>query len=305
MELYMTSVVTDLDWTANSPVSGNVISKNDFVKNVGAHWTPDARVLYVAADEKDYAGNDASAADLKEKLNAAGLTVGTMEVLDYRIILKDSTLGLYDTIILGGGHVPTQNATLTEMNFAEKLSYFDGVILGISAGSMNCAKTVYAMPELPGEAEDPSYKRFIPGLGLSEIQIVPHWNILSEEDKNMALEDSKGKRFIAIPDGTYLHVTEEGNHTVYGEAYELKNGACKQICSDGKKKTLLNLFARKAVLAGVLGLILGVFAGLLYGVINTGITTGVAIAYGMIACLLIGLIASKFVPTSWVYRSGK
>jgi len=31
---------------------------------------------------------------------------------------------------------------------------------------MNCADTVYAQPEEPGEAVDPDYQRFIPGLGL-------------------------------------------------------------------------------------------------------------------------------------------
>lgn len=35
---------------------------------------------------------------------------------------------------------------------------------------MNCADTVYAQPEEPGEAVDPDYQRFIPGLGADDAE---------------------------------------------------------------------------------------------------------------------------------------
>ena len=40
---------------------------------------------------------------------------------------------------------------------------------------MNAAGTVYAVPELDGEAADPSYRRFISGLGLTKTMILPHY----------------------------------------------------------------------------------------------------------------------------------
>ena len=53
-------------------------------------------------------------------------------------------------ILLSGGHVPTENAFFASMDLRDLLADFDGVIIGISAGSMNCADTVYAQPEEPG-----------------------------------------------------------------------------------------------------------------------------------------------------------
>ena len=67
----------------------------------------------------------------------------------------------YDVIFLGGGHVPTQNAFFHRIGLREKIRNFDGIVIGISAGSMNSADVVYAQPELPGEAADESYQRFL------------------------------------------------------------------------------------------------------------------------------------------------
>ncbi len=53
-----------------------------------------------------------------------------------------------------------------DQNLAERIKSFEGIIIGISAGTMNSAKEVYAQPELEGEAIDPNYKRFIKGLNL-------------------------------------------------------------------------------------------------------------------------------------------
>lgn len=48
------------------------------------------------------------------------------------------------------------------------------IIIGFSAGSMNCSEEVYSQPELQGESLDPNYKRFLKGLGITKslIQIV-------------------------------------------------------------------------------------------------------------------------------------
>ena len=53
--------------------------------------------------------------------------------------------------------------------------------MGISAGHMNCAEIVYAQPEMPGEAVDPDYRRFIPGLGLTKYNILPHYQAVKDD----------------------------------------------------------------------------------------------------------------------------
>lgn len=147
-------------------------------------------------------------------------------------------------IILAGGHVPTQNRFFQKIKLREQMLQYKGVVLGISAGTMNSADVVYAQPELEGEAMDITYQRFIPGLNLTKCMILPHY----QETKNQILDgkklfeditypDSYGRRFYALPDGSYLY-SKDGIEKIYGEAYLIQDGKCIQICREGNAITL-------------------------------------------------------------------
>ena len=135
--------------------------------------------------------------------------------------------------------MPTQNAFFKAIGLKEKLEAFDGLIIAWSAGSMNCADTVYAGPELDGEAVDPQYERWISGLGLTNTNIFPHFQNLRDEwlDGMRLLEDitfadSFKHEIIAMNDGTYI-VIEDGRTMLFGEAYSIKDGIMSQICENG------------------------------------------------------------------------
>ena len=149
-----------------------------------------------------------------------------------------------DMIILAGGHVPTQNAFFHKIGLKEKYASYHGIVIGISAGTMNCASTVYAHPELDGEAVDPDYQRFIPGLGLCEHQILPHFQYIRtltldgmRAIDEIAASDSRGRCFLCLNDGAYA-LQKDGKTTVYGEAYLLKDGVLTQICRDNESTLL-------------------------------------------------------------------
>lgn len=150
-------------------------------------------------------------------------------------------------VILTGGHVPTQNAFFKRIGLPEKIKDFEGVVMGISAGSMNAAKIVYALPENPGESVDPEYDRFPTGLGLTEIHMCPHYQMVKDWVldgrrlfEEIAFEDSFGRRFQAFVDGSYV-VSENGKNVLYGETYEIKDGKMKKICEKDEKIVLTYL----------------------------------------------------------------
>ena len=211
--------------------------KNHFVDHLKALWKPDMRVLFLASSRDDYAANDAQSGMLREALPLSGLPIACMDVCDGRnpdLDPKD-----YDFLILGGGHVPTQNAFFQEIGLKEALSGFDGILMGISAGTMNCAATVYAQPELPGEATDPDYRRFIPGLGLTDIMVLPHYQMLKNEVldglriiEDITLPDSVGRAIHVLVDGSYILVNDQGA-TLWGEGYLARDGVLTQICEEG------------------------------------------------------------------------
>ena len=105
---------------------------------------------------------------------------------------------------------------------------------------MNAAEVVYAQPELDGEAVDPEYRRFIKGLGLTKINILPHYQMTGNfmldgmrlfED--ITYGDSCGRHFLALPDGSY-YTSIDGKGTVWGEAYEIADGEMRLICEEGE-----------------------------------------------------------------------
>jgi peptidase E len=174
-----------------------------------------------------------------------GLSISEMEACDARNasqfpeLLKDR-----DVIILGGGHVPTQNAFFQQIGLKNMIQNYEGIVIGISAGTMNSAKTVYAQPEIEGESIDSEYQRFIPGLGLTEVMIIPHY----QQVKNYYLDgkrvfeditypDSMGRKFYALVDGSYVLV-QDGKTELYGEAYLIQDGKLTQICREGQKLEL-------------------------------------------------------------------
>lgn len=82
----------------------------------------------------------------------SGLSIAQMDLCDQRHEGLLGALSGYDVLILPGGHVPTQNNFFNRISLKERMKAFRGIVIGISAGTMNCADTVYAQPELPGES---------------------------------------------------------------------------------------------------------------------------------------------------------
>lgn len=149
-----------------------------------------------------------------------------------------------DVLILAGGHVPTQNKFMKQLRLKERLLDYNGIVVAWSAGSMNCADIVYAGPEFEGEAVDPLYERWITGLGITDINIFPHFQSLKDDYldglrliEDITFADSIGHEIIALNDGSYIMI-DDGQTTLYGEAYMIKNGQQKQICKNGESISL-------------------------------------------------------------------
>lgn len=103
---------------------------------------------------------------------------------------------------------------------------------------MNCAEIVYAQPEIEGESINPLYKRYLQGLGLTNISILPHFeqclnSMIDGKNifKEISLPDSKIRPFIAYSDGAYIY--DNGTKQImYGKAFLFENGKYLQISND-------------------------------------------------------------------------
>ena len=219
--------------------------KNRLVENLKARWTENARCLLISAAPAEAAMADGMRAHMVEAMGISGLSVSVCDIWDDRTEdFSAEVLKSYDVVFLGGGHVPTQNAFFQRIGLREKMAQFDGLVIGISAGTMNSADVVYAQPELDGESVDPNYKRFIPGLGLTKINVLPHYQMIKDAVldgqrvfEDITYPDSMGRKFYALVDGTYI-ICENGVETIWGEAYRIADGKIERICEEGSVFTL-------------------------------------------------------------------
>ena len=182
---------------------------------------------------------------IKEAIEDAGVRFEDYAVLDRQSAdHAESLVSNADIIILGGGHVPTQNKFFEEIELRRIVEGFDGVALGISAGSMNCADVVYSPPELDGEAIDPEYRRFLTGLNLTKTMLIPHYlqmiNLAIDDLdylRDILIPDSVGKKFYGLVDGSYLYI-HDGKEEICGESYLIENRRVKQLSVHGDRFTL-------------------------------------------------------------------
>lgn len=214
---------------------------NGLIEELKKDWSKDdVSCLFIAADPESHEQNLAIARDFSERLKHNQLMHKKFDVCDAQTPENVENLDKYSFILLGGGHVPTQNAFFRRINLFEKIRHFSGIVMGISAGSMNCASIVYAQPELSGEAVNPEYERYIEGLDLTDCQVLPHYQSVKDDIldglhlfNEITLPDSFNHHFIAIPDGSFI-LQRRGIPVLHGEGYIVADGEIIRVGKIGE-----------------------------------------------------------------------
>ncbi len=248
MNLILTSCLNCYTKNENGERIAHKIGNENGILDLIKKLTPKPdNFVYVASTQDDFISTDVYALPVIDSFKMT-FPFKNYTILDGRTIDRArEIIENADLIYLAGGHVPTQNAFFKNINLKSLLKNVDVLILGESAGSMNAADIVYAQPELEGETVDTEYKRYINGLGLTKISILPHFeeridyvldglNIL----RDISLPDCKLRPFIACGDGSYIYDNGE-KQFVYGRAYLFAKGKYKKISKDNSIKNITKL----------------------------------------------------------------
>ena len=254
MHLFLTSSPCNDDVPAGVNQPCIFFERNQFVDNLRGRVKHNARLAVIPGDPYNFPLNDAMADTFAKCFEYHGMQLSSVRICDARNeedameIISDS-----DVVLLGGGHVPSQNCFMERIALKALLWNYQGVVIGVSAGSMNSASMVYAQPEMPGESEDPEYQRFITGLGLTDIMILPHYQKVKDMIldgkrlyEDITFDDSYGRLFIAMPDGSYV-LQENGEAKLFGEGHCIADGKIRTVCAEEKFIVLESLeCARKS-----------------------------------------------------------
>lgn len=218
-------------------------SKNHFIENLKHYWKENSRCCLIAASPDHFQQNDEMCHFFKSAFLKSNFSLSTMDLYDHRYALTKEKLLSYDVILLGGGHVPTQNHYFQEIHLEEMIRDFKGIVIGISAGSMNSSQLVYAQPELSGEATNPNYQRWLPGLNITNIHILPHYQMVKDTTidglklfEDITYLDSINQEFLVLEDGSYLLIDQEA--IVYGKSYLLHDQKLDLLCHENESKRL-------------------------------------------------------------------
>ena len=233
--IFLTSMPLE-DQNDTSPKLNNI---NDFVTQLKKHHSKGFdSFVYFPSDPKAYDNNDFCANLFYNAFENSDLKFKNCILVDNRNhseiieIVKKA-----DIIILGGGELPCQNTFFNNLHLRQALTYYDGIIVGMSAGSMNLADIVFNFPELDRQIGDPNY---LNGLGYTDINIVPHYK---PTEKNYILESgldawttyvlphSHKIKIYALVDGTHILI-HNNQAEIFGEAYLVKDSIIRKICNN-------------------------------------------------------------------------
>lgn len=237
MKLFLTSSIGGSYIENGRRIPCALNNANHFLDHLKKYWTNNSKCLLISSEPDNEEISNSFKTVFTEAFKISNLSLSEMDVCDRRNEHEITDyLYNYDVIVLTGGHVPTENQFFNRIHLKELLKSYKGIIIGLSAGTMNCADVVYAQPELDGEATNLTYKKYLDGLHLTKINILPHFQEIKEQTldglrvlEDISLPDSKIRPFYALVDGSYIFV-ENSKSTLYGEAYWVHEGILTKIC---------------------------------------------------------------------------
>ena len=211
---------------------------NEFIDRIRAVLPPCPRALFIAADPQNREDTCRFGADTVAAFSEAGMPFQSYHILDgFNAEYAELLIQHSDIILLSGGHVPTQSAFFQEIGLRSLMEHFDGVVVGISAGSMNCADFVYVQPEEEGESS-PDFPRWARGLGLTDVNILPHYQKVKDNIldglrlmEDITYPDSENNTFFALPDGSYFY-QDDDCLLLCGQAWLIRDCQLSQLTEE-------------------------------------------------------------------------
>jgi len=232
MKLFLTSAIGATTKRDGKRCTGTIDNRYGFLTLFKKHLRRTERMIYIASIREDQTRIDdyfRTTIEAFQKENIQfheNLLINGTAPQDLESLLEHT-----DAVFLAGGHLPTQNSFFMDIHLDRLQKNYKGVIVAQSAGSMNCASNVYVCPEMPGEAIDPMFRRYRPGLGLAKLNIIPHVNT----NRHAILDGMKLYEEVIAPDtfqtplylladGAFFYLEDAQPPEAHGEIYLFKDG---------------------------------------------------------------------------------
>lgn len=208
-----------------------IVNENNILTNIKKFVKNVNKVVYVANNPIEFENNDSRAKTNFESLDMSGLKFKEKILLDKRNF-KDykNILAGADLIILSGGKCLCQNKFFKKIKLKKFLKNYNGLTIGISAGTMNLCKMVANFPEELADIKEP---RWFKGINIFNGIIIPHFDgenkkyefECNEVDivNDYILPMSNKKDLIGIPNKSYILIDND-KVEYFGLSYNISKG---------------------------------------------------------------------------------
>ncbi len=185
---------------------------------------------FVASEfESNYGKTDRYCSCFLRMFEKAEIYFNDIYVVDGRMSVAEAqkVVNIADVVWLSGGDSPKQFAYLKEYGLDQIIKEHTGVVIGMSAGAINLAKTSICTIS-SGHKAQAVYN----GFGCVNISVEPHFN--EKKDCQEILDLSKKHKVYGLCDESMI-ICDHGSIEYHGNIFEIHNGKITRIAGKQKK----------------------------------------------------------------------
>lgn len=151
----------------------------------------------------------------KDKIINWFVNIG-IDFKENHLVSLGDELKTYDVIFLMGGNPIKQMEIINKINLKNIINETK-IVIGVSAGAINSSKEAIYFNDYNGKIEVYS------GIGLTGINIYPHFDISNSDFVKEVKMVSKIKPLMALPNESFIKLDDE-QIEIYGDCYKVENG---------------------------------------------------------------------------------
>lgn len=178
----------------------------------------DITITFIASSFDKYDVNDDYYNNMLKFFSDIGVNIKKSYLIDDRLSKEASIkhLNLSDAVFIMGGYPSEEMNNINKFDLINSLCEFDGVIMGVSAGSINMNKTVCFIDK------DGSITEYN-GIGITDFNLAPHFNF-DRKDYIKEIElVSKKYKTLALPNDSFV-IVNNGKIKIIGDHYFFNDG---------------------------------------------------------------------------------
>ena len=175
-------------------------------------------IVFIASSFDNYEINDIKHKELVKLFNDININFNSIYLIDNRIDSNKSKelIKKSDIIFLMGGDPKKEMDSIIEYDLVSDIKTKEGIIIGVSAGSMNQITNVIYKDEIDNNILI-KYK----GLGFFDTNIYPHVDINNKEYLQEIFEVSKYDKILGLPNSSFIRI-ENDKVDIIGEHYYIE-----------------------------------------------------------------------------------